>query len=143
MSTSSKRRRASGFLLIEVLVATTLLAVGVTAALHAIFTSLRASSESRMYTQAVFLAQRVMSEIEAGAAFNSDYQVPSGGVFEDSPNYRWQASSGWVDDFWTRRISVTIIWALDQRDIYEKDKCFYYYIATEVPRPRDPEDYRK
>ncbi len=133
----------SGFMLIEVLVATTLLAVGVTAAMNAIFNSLRATTETRMYTQALFLAQRLMSEFESRARLDDEYNVPSGGEFDDAPNFRWKASSVRDNEFWTRRISVTVIWTLDQRNLYSQDEGTYYRIVTEVPRPRYPEDYEK
>ncbi|MCG3196679.1 MAG: prepilin-type N-terminal cleavage/methylation domain-containing protein [Candidatus Omnitrophica bacterium] len=132
-----------GFLLIEVMVATTLLAVGVTAALNAIFSSLKATSEARMYSKALFLGQKVMSELEARATLNDEYTVPRAGVFEDYPNYRWQAASENIDRFWTRQIRVTIIWADDPRKLYDDDECFFYRLVTEVRRARYPEDYEK
>jgi Tfp pilus assembly protein PilV len=138
-----RKKLTRGFMLIEVLVATTLLAVGVTAALHAIFNSLRATSETRMYTQAVFLAQKVMSDLEVGAAFNDDYDVPRSGTFPEAPAFRWQAYAERTDDFWTRRIAVTVVWAGNARDLYDNTKTNYYRVVTEVPRPRYPEDYKK
>lgn len=135
--------RQQGFFLIEVLVATTLLAVGVTAALNAIFSSLRATTEARMFTEAIFLAQKVMSELEAGATLNDRYVIPRSGEFRENPSFRWVAASEDIDEFWTRRISVTVIWATDSRDLYNPDRTQYYRIVTEVPRPRYPEDYKK
>ncbi|GMV65919.1 MAG: hypothetical protein AMXMBFR75_17160 [Candidatus Hinthialibacteria bacterium] len=139
----SRKVKQQGFFLIEVLVATTLLAVGVTAALNAIFSSLRATTEARMYTEALFLAQKVMSELEAGATLNDRFVIPRSGDFRENPNFRWIASSEDIDEFWTRRISVTVIWATDARDLYNHDKTQYYRIVTEVPRPRYPEEYKK
>jgi Tfp pilus assembly protein PilV len=146
MSTFSRPRSPSsqaGFFLIEVLVAVTLLAVGVTAALNAIFNCLKATSETRMYTQALFLAQRIMSELEARTALNDDFDVPHSGTFEDAPHFRWQASSHNVRDYWTREIAVTVIWSDNIDNLYDDDKCDFYRIVTEVPRPRYPEDYEK
>lgn len=139
----AKRRSSRGFMLIEALVATTLLAVGVTAALSAIFYSLRATTDARMHTQALFLAQRITSEIEAGAYLNDDYDVPRSGDFPEARNFRWQAREWQVPDFWTRRIAVTVIWADDARNLYNEDKTNYYRVVTEVPRPRYPEDYQR
>lgn len=141
--TTSCRRINAGFMLIEVLVATTLLAVGVTAALNAIFGSLRATTETRMYTQALFLSQRLMSEFEARVRVDDTYRVPHGGEFGDeAPNFRWKAADD-DSDFWTRRIAVTVIWTGNARDVYDTDKSNYYRIVTEVPRHRYPEDYEK
>jgi hypothetical protein len=95
-----------------------------------------------MYTQALFLAQRLMSEFEARAREDDEYSVPRGGEFDDFPNYRWKAGDS-KSDFWTRRISVTVIWAGKPSDLYDDHKTNYYYIVTEVPRHRYPEDYKK
>ncbi len=141
--TTSSSRSSNGFMLIEVLVATTLLAVGVTAALNAIFGSLRATTETRMYTQALFLSQKLMSEFEARAKVDEDFNIPSGGEFEENPNFRWKASSEIDDEFWVRRIAVTVIWAGSERDLYDDGKENYFRIVTEIPRPRYPEDYEK
>jgi Tfp pilus assembly protein PilV len=141
--TTSSRRIQSGFMLIEVLVATTLLAVGVTAALNAIFNSLRATTETRMYTQALFLSQKLMSEFESRIKMDDDYDVPSGGEFDDPPNFRWKASSVRDKEFWTRRIAVTVIWAGNKNELYDDNEENYYRIVTEVPMPRYPEEYKK
>jgi len=139
-----KTRRDKGFLLLEVLVATTLLAVGVTATLHAIFNSLQASREAQMYTQALFLGQEVMSQVESEVSFNDDYEVPKGWVdFDEAANFQWRANIDDVDDFWTRRIVVTIKWAPNEADLFNDDKTSFYRLVTEVPRPRYPEDYRR
>jgi Tfp pilus assembly protein PilV len=137
-------RRRAGFLLLEVLVATTLLAVGVTACLRAIFNSLQGARETQMYTQALFLAQKVMSVSEIQVAFNDEWDLPSGWRdFDEAENYQYQVDVEEVDDFWTNRISVSVRWANNPDDIDDPDKNFYYRIVTEVPRPRYPEDYRK
>ena len=141
--TISSRRSSPGFMLIEVLVATTLLAVGVTAALNAIFGSLRATTETRMYTQALFLSQKLMSEFEARTKLDDEYNPPSGGEFEDHPAFRWKASSEKDDEFWVRRIAVTVIWAGSERDLYDDGKENYFRIVTEIPRSRYPEEYEK
>ncbi len=132
----------SGFMLIEVMVAATLLAVGVTAAMQAIYRSLDASQESQMYTRALFLAQRAMSEVENKVNFNDRYDVPNGWQdFKDSPNYEWRASISEIDDFWVRRIIVSVRWAKNVNDLHNEEKNYYYRLVTEVPMPRYPEDY--
>jgi Tfp pilus assembly protein PilV len=131
-------------MLLEMLVATTLLAVGVTAALNAIFNSLQASRQSQLYTQALFLAQSAMSAIETDVAFNDDFDLQSGwNEFDDSPNFEWTVRVDEVPEFWTRRIAVSVRWAEDVRDIANDDKNFYYRLVTEVPMPRYPEEYKK
>lgn len=146
MLTSFRKHRpqiVAAFMLIEVLVATALLAVGVTASLRAIFNSLQATIETRLYTKAVFMAQTKMTEFELQAGFSDNYDIPRSGVFEDEPNFRWQARVDDIDEFWTRRIAVSVIWAVDEDDLYDPEKNFYYRVVTEVPRPRYPEDYEK
>ena len=134
----------SGFMLIEVMVAATLLAVGVTAAMHAIYRSLDASKESQMYTRALFLAQRAMSEVENEVSFNDRYDIRTGWQsFDDSPTYEWRASVSEEDDFWVRRIIVTVRWAKNVNDLYNDEKNYYYRLVTEVPMPRYPEDYER
>lgn len=143
-SVRNPKRLAAGFLLLEVLVATTLLAVGVTACLRAIFSSLQASRETQMYTQALFLAQKVMSFAEIQVAFNEDWDLASGWIdFQEAENFQYQIDVEEEDDFWTHRISVSVRWANNPDDVEDPDKNFYYRIVTEVPRSRYPEDYRK
>jgi len=129
-------------MLIEVMVAATLLAVGVTAAMQAIYRSLDASRESQMYTRALFLAQRSMSEVENEVNFNDQYDVLGGWqAYDDSPNYEWRALISEDDDFWVRRIVVTVRWARNIYDLHDDEKNYYYRLVTEVPMPRYPEDY--
>lgn len=136
--------RRAGFLLLEVLVATTLLAVGVTACLRALFNSLQASRETQMYTQGLFLAQKVMSFAENQVEFKDDWDLPGGWrYFEEAENYQYRVTVDENEDFWTNRIIVSVRWASNPDDVENDDKNFYYRIVTEVPRPRYPEDYRK
>lgn len=131
-------------MLIEVMVAATLLAVGVTAAMQAIYRSLDASQESQMYTRALFLAQRAMSEVENEVNFNDRYDVLGGWRdFDESPNYEWRALISENDDFWVRRVIVTVRWAKNVNDLHNEDKNYYYRLVTEVPMPRYPADYEK
>jgi type II secretory pathway pseudopilin PulG len=131
-------------MLIEVMVAATLLAVGVTAAMQAIYRSLDASQESQMYTRALFLAQRAMSEVENEVNFNDLYDVANGWQdFEDSANYEWRASISEDDEFWVRRIIVSVRWAKNVNDLHNEEKNYYYRLVTEVPMPRYPEDYER
>lgn len=143
----SKRNRESscgGFLLIEVLIATTLMAVGVTATLNAIFNALKATKESQMYTQALFLAQEKMSEAETECVLNDDPTLPNGWQeFEGIPNFEWRVSLEDDPDFWTYRIGLSVRWAANERDLSYDDRTSYYRLVTEVPRPRYPEDYEK
>lgn len=129
-------------MLIEVMVAATLLAVGVTTAMHAIYRSLSASHETQMYTQALFLGQRAMSEIENRVSFSDDFDIRGGWQsFDDSPNYEWRATVDENEDFWTRRIIVTVRWAKNVNDIHNEEKNYYYRLVTEVPMPRYSKDY--
>ncbi|MCA9418359.1 MAG: prepilin-type N-terminal cleavage/methylation domain-containing protein [Candidatus Omnitrophica bacterium] len=116
------RDSQAGFMLIEVMVAATLLAVGVTAAMQAIYRSLDASQESQMYTRALFLAQRAMSEVENEVNFNDRYDVLGGWRdFDESPNYEWRALISENDDFWVRRVIVTVRWAKNVNDLHNED----------------------
>ncbi len=60
-----RRKRQAGFTLIEMVVATVLLVLGVVAALACISSATRSTSISSEYTTAALLAQQKIAEVEA------------------------------------------------------------------------------
>ena len=84
-----KLRRRRGFTLVEMVVATVLLALGVVGALACISSATRSTSISSEYTTAAFLAQQKFAELEAqpdqiqGGEQNGDFG-------EAHPTFSWR-----------------------------------------------------
>jgi len=107
----ARRRAASGFTLLEVMVALAVIATAFTALLGLHVRNLRLAAREQAYTQALLLARSLITEVELGG-------YPEIGIgegdFEEShpgryPGFRWQRT---VSDFPvpdTREVTVRVI----------------------------------
>jgi general secretion pathway protein I len=89
----SKTQKASGFTLLEVMIATAIIAIALVAALGSQSQSLSLASEAKFATTVAFLAQKKMAELEVQDV--KDLSSDSGDFGEDFPGYRWESQ---VDD---------------------------------------------
>jgi prepilin-type N-terminal cleavage/methylation domain-containing protein len=85
-----KRSRANGFTLVEVVVATAILAIGLVGALTAFSMASRVSGVSNADTTLAFLAQEKLADIQLYT--NEDIaKIETAGDFApDHPDYKWQ-----------------------------------------------------
>ena len=90
-------RKQRGFTLLEVLVATVVLAVAITGLMSALSTSLRTAARVTDYDRAAMLARRKMDEITA------DKRLPRNVLFEGSYN---PAETNGSPSGWRARISL-------------------------------------
>ena len=102
-------RAKPGFTLVEMTVATILLAVGVAGAMAAFAGVNRANGQAQNIQTAAILAQHKMSEIE-----QQGDQISSGdqqGTFgDDHPGYRWHETIEGTDYQNLLKITVTVQW---------------------------------
>ncbi|HLV80779.1 MAG TPA: prepilin-type N-terminal cleavage/methylation domain-containing protein [Chthonomonadaceae bacterium] len=112
-----------GFTLVEMIVATVLLAVGVLGALAAFSSSTRAARIADQIQTAGLLGQRKLTEIET----QSQFQNSSGsqqGSFDDYPGFRWQSDIQSTPYQYLYRVSVAIQWG-EGGDAHERDFVTY------------------
>jgi prepilin-type N-terminal cleavage/methylation domain-containing protein len=102
----------AGFTLIEVLVAMVVAVAAFSILAQGFTTGGRAAAASQAATRAAMLAQRVMTELEAGviAADQS-----TSGVFADEPDCKYTTSSA-ADEPGLRLLTVTIRWKEQEQD---------------------------
>lgn len=86
----SSRSRQSGFTLVEVIVATTILAIGLLAVLTAFSLAARVAGASNADTKIAFLAQQKFSEIETKDPQRLSRGTTSGTFSPNDPDYLWQ-----------------------------------------------------
>ncbi|HZO87604.1 MAG TPA: prepilin-type N-terminal cleavage/methylation domain-containing protein [Chthonomonadaceae bacterium] len=103
------RRSKRGFTLIEMIVATLLLAIGVVGALTAISTATRASGMAEQIQTAALLARRRLTEVELQpeALVGGEQQGNFGAEY---PGYLWRQSvetTGYPDLF---KVTLTLRW---------------------------------
>jgi len=84
------QKKTGGFTLLEVMIAMSILAVGLVAVFQMQSQSVSLASESRFRTTAAFLAQSKMAEIETASRLENRAQ--SGDFAPDYPEYGWQLS---------------------------------------------------
>jgi len=103
-----------GFTLLEVVVASAILAIGTVAVLEAITRSLQAGQMSHEHTRAVMLAEGKMAELrslpqlDSGAlegAFAGEIAAPP-----SSPDYRWRAEVQDTGEDAPALVRVTVYW---------------------------------
>lgn len=117
--THRRRQSATGFTLLEVMVAMAVLSIVLVSVYRMHSQTLTMNTAARFYTQAPLLAQKKMAEVTTTSSgiFASD----SGDFGEDFPGYSWQVSANDVssellgevaDDF--KRIDVTVAYLNNQ-----------------------------
>lgn len=106
--------RRAGFTLIEMVVATVLLALGVVGTLACISSATRSTSISSEYTTAALLAQQKISELEA-APDQIQGGEQTGDFGEEHPTYTWrqQVETGMVASL--MRVTLVIEWRSGSR----------------------------
>ncbi|HZP82265.1 MAG TPA: prepilin-type N-terminal cleavage/methylation domain-containing protein [Chthonomonadaceae bacterium] len=106
---NARRRIRTAFTLVEMIVATLLLAIGVAGALAAFSTATRASAMAEQINTAALLAQQRLTEIElqsdtlSGGAQQGDFGA-------DYPGYRWQQNVEPTDYENLFKVTLTVQW---------------------------------
>ncbi len=92
---ASRRARASGFTLLEIMVAIAILSVTLVVLLSIVTNNVRSTNHAKMTTAATFLARTRMVEIEDEILDNgfTDNDESAAGTFRDSgyPQFRWES----------------------------------------------------
>ncbi len=115
-----------GMTLLEVLVAMTVLAIGIVGVLGAVSASLRSSTASAQYSVATLLAGRVAAELERLEALEPG---ELNGAFEETArDYAWTAEIASADEFGLHPVRITINWDAGTK---------HFYLYTQL-RPHSP-----
>ena len=102
------RSRHNGFTLVEVLVATAVLAIGLLAVLAAFSMAARVASISSKDTTITFLAQQKLAEIQIQEPTQLVAGVTQGSFAPAHPDYSWDMTIYRPDDLSVIRIDLTI-----------------------------------
>jgi general secretion pathway protein I len=87
-----KINQTSGFTLLEVMIATAIIAIALVAALGSQSQSVSLANEAKFATTVAFLAQKKMAELEVTDL--EDVVSDTGDFGEDFPGYRWESEVG-------------------------------------------------
>lgn len=101
-------RAAVGFTLVEVLVATVILAIGLLGALTAFSMASRVSGVSNADTTLSFLAQSKLAEIQLHGREGIETLELEGDFAPEHPEYRWQTVVGEPDEHNIVRVDLYI-----------------------------------
>ena len=101
------RNKASGFTLMEVMIAMTILAIALVAIYQLQSQSISMSTDSRFMTTAALLAQSKMVEVEAGSTLVRHSE--DGDFGPDYPQYTWHLEVGDTQLQQFKEIEVTVI----------------------------------
>ncbi len=104
-----RRRRQRGFTLVEMIVATILLAVGAVAAMICIGSATRAASVSRDYSTAAMMAEQRFAEI-AQQPDQLQGGTQSGEFGADYPGFEWEQTVETTDFTGLVRVTLVIRW---------------------------------
>jgi general secretion pathway protein I len=99
-------KKASGFLLVEVLVAVAILATALVAVFQLQSQSVSMASDARFSTSAALLAQSKMAEAESGKSFSGMNQ--EGDFGDDYPQYSWRVEISDTKIAKFKKIEVTV-----------------------------------
>ncbi|MDY6951748.1 MAG: prepilin-type N-terminal cleavage/methylation domain-containing protein [Thermodesulfobacteriota bacterium] len=126
--------KASGFTLLEVMIALAIIAIALVAALGSQSQSVSLANEAKFTTTVTLLAQGKMAELEVKEA--KELMSDGGDFGEDFPGYRWEsvitdlAMEGFEDaSKHVKRIDLTVSWGDDDR--YQYSLTFYRFVPAE------------
>lgn len=100
------QNKASGFTLMEVMIAMTILAIALVAIFQSQSQSISMSTDSRFMTTASLLAQSKMVEVEAASAL--DNHSEDGDFGSDYPQYTWHLEVGDTQLPQFKKVEVTV-----------------------------------
>ena len=123
-----------GFSLLEVMIATAIIAIALVAALGSQSQSVSLANEAKFTTTVAFLAQKKMAELEAKDVKDL---ISDGGDFgEDFPGYRWESEvtdvtlEGFEEaSAFIKKIALTLYWGKD--DTYQYGLTYYRFVPEE------------
>lgn len=101
-------RRHRGLTLLEVVVAMTVLAIGIAGAMGAISACVRSSDAAARYSRGALLAQQVAAEFERSETLDSGNLS---GTFDSvDADYAWSADIGTADEQGLQPVQITVSW---------------------------------
>jgi len=101
--------RSKGFTLVEVLVATAILATGLLAALTAFSMASRVTGAARNDTAITFLAQQKLAEIQLLGRQELPAGTTAGDFAPDFPQYEWEMTVSEPDELNVTRVHLAIV----------------------------------
>jgi type II secretion system protein I len=104
-----RRRSHRGFTLVETIVATMLLAIGITACLSAVAVSTRVTGVGKEYSTAALLADRHFSELQSDPNMLTSGEQ-SGEFGAEYQGYSWNQQIEQTDFQGLLRVNLTIEW---------------------------------
>jgi type II secretion system protein I len=111
--TTRTRYRSRGLTLLEVLVAMTVLAIGIVSVLGAVSACLRASDGAAAYSRAALLAQQVAGDISRNTTLEPDALQ---GTFDSAATgFSWAAIISDADEQGLYPVKITVAWDHDAR----------------------------
>jgi prepilin-type N-terminal cleavage/methylation domain-containing protein len=118
------RYRRQGMTLLEVIVAMTVLAIGIVGVLGAISACVRSNDAAAAYSRAAILAQQVAAEFDRQSTLDEGDQT---GTFDDTAtDYSWDAQVAAANAQGLYPVQITVSW--------EKDKHHYTLYTMLLPR---------
>jgi type II secretion system protein I len=110
INTHKEHKSNRGFTLLETLVALAILAMGVVGVLGAFSSSMRATKEAELYSQASNLAAQVAAQLDREETVSAG---ELSGTFEDTPAFSWVATVEEADSNNLMRTTITVTWGTD------------------------------
>ncbi len=132
--TRSQSKR--GFTLIEMIIATLILALAIVGAMGAISSSLHATESSDRIQTAALLAQRKMTELELQAT-NLTSGEQQGDFGEDFANYRWRAVTDTTEFEKLLKITLTVSWGEGGKDGEREFVTYLRKDADQTPQQQE------
>lgn len=121
----STQQSEYGFLLMEVMIAISMIAIALTVALGLQSRSISLASEAKFTTTASLLAQKKIAEIEATPL--DEITSESGDFGEDFPDYQWALEINNTDLFQQEEVAGRLK-KIDLDIFWEGDDAYHYYI---------------
>jgi type II secretion system protein I len=110
-----KLQANDGFVLFEVMLSLAILCLGLILILSSFKVGISAVKASKDYTQAMFLLQQKIGELETTA--NELYPGKIEGGFEDNHEFTWKAEIKKLDDIELKEVKVIVEWKEGKVDL--------------------------
>lgn len=109
-----EKNRSSGFTLLEVMIALSIIAIALVALMGLAQRSITVNDQVQQITRATLLAQSKMAEIEAGVETDA---ATTGQVFpEPDQDYRWSTNYSPTPVNGVQQVDLTVAWGQENRN---------------------------
>lgn len=124
-------RSRKGFTLLEIMIAVSVLAIGLVAILQSQTQGLNLAADAQIMTTSALLTQQKMADVQTAIASGENDVDGSGDFGDEHPSYSWEVSTEPTDINGLRKMTLKVIYG-EKGDQQEMTTIGYVFLPEEL-----------